>query len=120
MPNTTAITYNGGSATLNQITEGNNSSEYLLRTSDKEFRMKIRHSKEKAVGNAVALDRHNVELAIRTFPTAELPLGKTESAYVVIRSDPNSDGTAAALLVGALCDYVSGHSVALINWATTP
>jgi hypothetical protein len=120
MPNTTSITYGADTLTLNQITEGNNSSEYLYRDSYQEIRMKIRHSKEKAIGNAVPLDRHNVELTVRTFPTADHPLGKIESAYTVIRSDPNSNGAAAVLLNNALAAYTTAHAGSLVGWITTP
>lgn len=119
MPSTLTISYKGNPKVLTQITEGGNQSVYLLRTSTEEFRATVRHSKEKASGTAVALDRHNYEISVRTFPTAALPLGKTESAYVVVRSYPDSDGADAIALLDTLADSAISHDAALVGWQTT-
>jgi hypothetical protein len=116
MPDTVTVTIGATDKVLPMISEGNYSSEFLLRESDQEFRMKVRHSKEKAVGGATPLDRHNVELTIRTFPTADLPLGRTESVYAVIRSDPNSDGSTAAVIARGLGSFVVDKRAELIAW----
>jgi len=115
---TITLTFGGTPVTLNRISEGSYSSEYLLRDLNYEYRMKIRHSTEKASGGGTPLDRHNAELTVRTFPTTDLPLGKTETCYAVIRSNPNTNGSSSASTAGALCDFVSTNALALANWAT--
>lgn len=117
--NTLTISYDSDNKVLNQISEANGSSLYRLRESDKEYTVNVRHSTEKAVGGSAALERHNVELSIRTYPTADLPVGKTESAYIVIRSDPNSDGTGSIDLVASLVSLVVDHSLAIVEGLTT-
>lgn len=104
---------------LNQITEGNYSSEYFTRTSTAEYRMKVRHTKEKATGALPALDRHNIELTVRTFPSSTLPLGATNSVYAVIRSNPNSDGTDAIKLAVGLSNALFTNAAGLVGWSST-
>lgn len=115
---TTAMTYNASTITLQQIAEGNNSSEYLLRTATQEFRLRIRHSKEKAVGSAVPLDRHNVELSVRTFATATVP-AVTETSYFVARTNPDSDGTSGQMLIDCLSLFTKAQKIPLTGWITT-
>lgn len=98
------------------ISEGNFSSEYLVRSPTNEVRMKIRHSKEKATKGAVALDRHNVELSMTTFPSVTFPNGAFDQAYIVIRSNPNSDGASAVDIAKALCSVVAADAEAIVGW----
>jgi hypothetical protein len=109
----------GETKSLILISEGNYSSEYLLRESDKEYRMKIRHTKEKPTNGGVALDRHNVDLTVRTYPTDANPLGSTDNAYVVIRSNPNSNGSGSADLGVSLSEVVTNHATELVAWVST-
>lgn len=69
--NTIALTIAGASKTLTLINNDSYGSEYYLRESTQEFRMKIRHSKAKV--NSVSVDRHNVELTRLVFATASTP-----------------------------------------------
>lgn len=119
MSTTLPATIGGTSYSLVQITEGNYSSEYLTRSEANEVRLKVRHSSEKPTKGAVALDRHNVELSVRTFPTAEKPLGAFDQCYAIIRSDPNGSGSTAAALAVALAEIISGNADALVGWEST-
>jgi len=113
------VTFDSTPVTLNQITEGNYSSEYFARTDSREYRLKVRHTKEKAVGSQPGLDRHNVELTVRTFPTAEKPAGSTNTGYFVIRSDPNSDGVLAGEIATNLAAVLTDQASTLIAWGST-
>jgi hypothetical protein len=113
------LTIGGDPKALLLIEEGNYSSEYLLKESTAEYRLKIRHSKEKAPPGGVAMDRHNVDLTVRTYPTALLPNGSTDNAYVVIRSNPNSDGSVAVDIAGVLAEVLTTYAAALVAWAPT-
>jgi len=106
----------GTSYDLVLISEGNFSSEYLARTSSNEVRMKIRHTKEKAVKGAVPLDRHNVELSVTTFPTTGNVNGSFDQAYVVIRSNPASDGASSVDISTALASVVSDNANEIVGW----
>jgi len=109
----------GVTKSLLLIEEGNYSSEYLLKGTLDEVRLKIRHSKEKAPPGGVALDRHNVDLTIRTYPTALLPNGSTDNAYIVIRSNPNSDGSVAVDIANTLASVLVAYAEQLVAWAPT-
>lgn len=113
------LTIGGDPKSLLLIEEGNFSSEYLLKETTQEVRFKIRHSKEKAPPGGVAMDRHNVDLTVRTYPTAEMPNGSTDNAYVVIRSNPNSDGSMSADLGVALAEVLTAYATQLVAWAPT-
>lgn len=116
----TAITLNigGSDQVLAQISESSYSSEYMLRDTTKEYRMKIRHSQEKVAKGAPSVDRHNVELTVRTFPTDTMPLGSTDQAYIVIRSNPNSNGATAVDIATTLSNFLVNPGVleAIVGW----
>lgn len=117
--NTITFDYNGSPIELTQINEANGSSLYRLRDSHREYTVNVRHTTEKAVAGGVALDRHNLEFTVRTFPTADLPLGSTESAYVVMRSNPNSDGSGSVDIATSLASILAGNYSNLTNGLTT-
>lgn len=101
---------------LPKIDDGNYSSEFFLRGVDAEFRVKVRHSKERGAAGKPGLDRHNVELTKRTYPGVDTP-ERINTAYVVIRNDPNSDGSEAADLANALVAILTETAISdLIGW----
>jgi hypothetical protein len=112
------VTIAGTERTLNQISEGGGASEYLLRTATVEYRLLFRHSKEKSVKGAVPLDRHNIELTARTYPTDANPLGSIDQAYVVIRSNPNSDGSSSIAIAETLSAILFNQAEGLVQWIT--
>lgn len=113
------LTIGGDTKSLILIDEGNFSSEYLLRESTKEYRMKVRHTKEKSTAGSPGLDRHNIDLTVRTYPTDANPNGSTDNAYAVIRSNPNSSGSDSADLGVALADVITNHASELVAWVST-
>lgn len=114
---TITIVVNGGNKVLNKINQDSYGSEYLLRTSTEEYRMKIRNSKESVQKDGKAYDRHNVELTHTWFKTSTDP-EKVRQAYVVLRNTYDENMEQVAFVDKALADFVgSGTVIAdLLGW----
>lgn len=63
------ITVNAVPISLNKINQDSNGSEFLFRNATTEYRAKVRHSLLKANANGQVYERHNFELAVKTFAT---------------------------------------------------
>lgn len=104
------ITINNGAAkVLTLIKEGDYSSEYLLKDTLSEFRLKIRHSKTNA-----GQDRHNVELVESVYPTEAVPLGRQRKFYFVIENDID-DLTGPVANADAIADLAIATANAFLN-----
>jgi hypothetical protein len=114
---TISITVNTVAKVLNRINQDSYGSEYLLRESLQEFRLKIRHSTEKATNGSVQLDRHNIELTQKVFATATAAEIVRQS-YTIIRVPYNDDLTEAGYLVDGFVNYVDSATVQsdLLTW----
>jgi hypothetical protein len=62
-----------GAKVLNLINQDNYSSEYLLKDTLLETRVKIRHTKVKATTDWPAMERHNFELRVTVYATETVP-----------------------------------------------
>jgi len=98
------LTVNAVAKNLVRINQDTYSSEYLLRSTTNEFRLKIRNSSYRDKARNVMIDRHNVEFTETVFPVAPATLSTVRKTYVVIENqqgdtlaDPTYD--AAALFV---------------------
>jgi len=98
------LTVNAVAKNLVRINQDEYSSEYLLRSTTNEFRLKIRNTSYRDKARSVMIDRHNVEFTETVFPVAPATLSTVRKTYVVIENqqgdtlaDPTYD--AAALLV---------------------
>jgi hypothetical protein len=114
---TITVTVNAVAKVLNRINQDNYGSEYYLRSSTDEFRMKIRHSKESPQADGRVFDRHNVELTHVVYATPTVPELKriASSTFRVLSTD---DLVAAGYLTAAFIDYVDGGTVQadLLTW----
>lgn len=69
-----SATFTLGPKSLVRINQDQYSSEYYLRESDVEYRLRIRHQKvAPSAKYPLGLDRHNVELTETTFATSTVP-----------------------------------------------
>lgn len=98
---TISITISGSAKVLTKIRFDDYATEYLLRESLVEYRMKVRHTKA-ADPNKVTQDRHNVELTLTTFATSTTP-EYTEKFYFVTQANPGRSSVplAAGLMAWA-------------------
>jgi hypothetical protein len=98
------LTVNSVAKNLVRINQDQYSSEYLLRSTTNEFRLKIRNSSYLDKARKVMIDRHNVEFTETVFPVAPATLSTVRKTYIVLENqqgdtlaDPTYD--AAALFV---------------------
>nr|UJQ85454.1 MAG: putative coat protein [Leviviridae sp.] len=115
---TFTITVNAVAKILNRINQDNYGSEYLLREALQEFRMKVRHSKQKpAKAGARDLDRHNLEITQTIFAVGDV-LEIVRTVYLVYTVPYNDDLTQATYLAAAFGTVANNATVQsdLMTW----
>jgi hypothetical protein len=115
---TITITINSVAKVLNRIADDGYTSEYYLRGTTDEFRMKIRHSSylAKDRGN-VRVDRHNVEFTQRVYAVAPATVDVVRKSYIILENNAN-DGVTDPLNfnLGFVAFFNSGNVTKLINF----
>lgn len=99
---TLTITFDGESKVLVKINQDAYSSEYLLRETDSQFKLSVRHSTANRSG--VVYDRHNVELARTVYAVDTVP-EFIQRAYFVFentKSDVDATDSMVSLATWAL------------------
>jgi hypothetical protein len=112
---TISITVNAVAKTLKKINQDSYSSEYLLRETDGEYRMKVRHSTDKALVRGELMDRHNVELSRTVYGTAPDD-GYTVIVGSTLRNPQRIAGLEVDQYSDALADWVKANGVLLVGW----
>lgn len=117
--NPLVITLGGSGGTaknLTRVTQDNYGSEYLLRESTQEFRVKIRHTKETPRVGQPQLERHNFELTQTIYGTSGDP-DTVRQAYLVLRNSKNDVAGDVSDLGEALSYFLDqAHFLDLIGW----
>lgn len=114
---TATITINAVAKVLNRINQDNYGSEYYLRSTTEDYRMKIRHSKESPQADGRVMDRHNVEITHTVFATSTTPeIKRIYSGTTRVYS--TDDLTAAGYLFAGAIDYLDSSTVQgdLLTW----
>jgi hypothetical protein len=115
---TLTITINSVAKVLTRINQDKYSSEYFLRETDGQFKLRIRNSsyQDRTRGGA-AVDRHNVEVIHSLNPVAPALYGVCRKAYFVLEND-QADTTTNALNfdLGVLGFGTSANVTKLLNW----
>lgn len=88
---TLTITINSVAKVLNRINQDQYSSEYFLRGTTEEFRLKIRHTSYTNSVTGKLTDRHNVELVQTVYPVAPATVATIRKSYVVLENE-RADG----------------------------
>lgn len=114
---TLTITVNAVAKILTRIKQEGYGSEYLLRSTTEEYRLKIRHSKEAPKTDGKVFDRHNVELTHTVFATSTTP-EIIRQEYVVIRNSYMDDLTQVGYGLSGFTAYVNNATVQsdLLTW----
>lgn len=114
---TIAITINAVAKTLNRINQDNYGSEYLLRESLQEFRVRIRHQTENAKNGEEPFERHQFEVTQTVFKTSTDP-EVVRQAYSVFRHRKGDSLTSVGYLTAGLVDYLDSGTVQtdLLTW----
>lgn len=114
---TLTITINAQAKILVRINQDNYSSEYFLRETDGEFRLRIRNTKyvDKTRGS-ISVDRHNVELTHTVYPVAPATLNTIRKTYTVFE---NQTGDAlvnsSKFVVGAIGFLTEANVLKMLN-----
>lgn len=107
---TLTLVINGGNKVLNRINQDNYGSEYFLRGTTDEYRVKIRHSKEAAQKDGTVNDRHNVEITHTIYATSSTKQ-VVRQFYLVGRVPQDDDLTNAGYLFAGVVDYLDNATV---------
>jgi len=103
---TITVTINAVAKVLTRINQDGYSSEYLLRETTGDFRLKIRHTNYTNKTSGKVIDRHNVELVQTVYPVSPATVSTTRKAYTVLeneRVDPVTESSISTLaLLGSL------------------
>ena len=86
---TLTFTINSVAKVLTRINQDKYSSEYFLRETTGEFRVRIRNTSyvDKSRSVPVTVDRHNVELSQTIYPVSPSLLSTVRKAYAVVEND---------------------------------
>lgn len=110
-----SITVNAVALTLKKVNQDNFSSEYLLKETSGEYRMKIRHSTEKALVQGETMERHNVEFSHLVYGTAPDD-GYNTIISTTIRNPKRIAAAEVDQLSDGLADFVKANGVLLVGW----
>ena len=115
---TLTITINAVAKVLNRVNQDGYGSEYYLRETDGQFRLKLRNSsyKDKTRGN-VGVDRHNIELTHTVFPVAPATTPTVRKYYSVLENDQNDSVVSSAKFAAGVSGFqTEANFTKLLNW----
>lgn len=114
----TTITINAVAKNLIRINQDGYSSEYLLKETTGEYRLRIRNTSyvDKARGGK-KVDRHNVELTYTIYPVAPVIYPEIRKVYAVFENDIGSDSALMAKTVAGLSTFLTeANATKMINF----
>lgn len=109
------ITVNAVAKALKKINQDSYSSEYLLRETDGEWRLKIRHSAEGKLLRGENMDRHNVEFTRTVFGVSPDD-GYSIVVSTTLRNPVRIAGAEVDQVSDGLADWVKANGVLLTGW----
>lgn len=95
---------------LVRINQDQYSSEYLLRSTTDEYRLRIRNTSYLDRKRNVLVDRHNVEFSRTIFPVAPATLSTIRKVYTVIENQQGDDPTGSVHTARGLFDWLIASS----------
>jgi hypothetical protein len=117
IPNPLVITYNAVAKNLPRINQDSYGSEYFLKETTQEFRVRIRHSKEAPDKNGISHDRHNVELTMTIYAVSPATIDEVRQVYVVMRNRKTTPSASIANLGDTLSGLLTNAVYQdLANW----
>lgn len=114
---TITITINSVAKVLNRINQDGYSSEYFLRSSTEEFRLKLRNTSYTNSTTGKVTDRHNVELVQTVYAVSPATVPTIRKAYTVLENE-RVDGLTEPLNfdLGYVAFLTSANITKLINY----
>jgi hypothetical protein len=115
---TITITIDADAKVLNRINQDGYTSEYFLRESDGNLRLKLRNTSYKDKSrNGIGVDRHNIELVHTLFPVAPAVQPTIRKYYAVLENDQSDDVTLSAVFALGVVDFQTDvNLMKLLNW----
>ncbi len=114
---TLTITINSVAKVLTRVNQDGYSSEYLLRETTGDFRLKIRNSTYTDKQRGATVNRHNVELTQTVYPVSPATLSTIRKFYSVLENDSTSlvvdDAKFAA---GSVSFLTEANFTKMLNW----
>lgn len=115
---TITITINAIAKILNRVNQDSYGSEYYLRETLGQFRLKLRNSTyaDKTRGS-IKVDRHNVELVHTVFPVAPATIPTIRKFYSVLENDQVDPVVDSAKFgAGTAAFLTEANLTKLLNW----
>lgn len=114
---TITITIDAVAKVLNRINQDNGGSEYFLRGSDDDFRLKIRHTSYVSKASGRTIDRHNVEFVQTVYPVAPETISLVRKSYLVLEAE-RSDGVDPPhdFCLGYVAFFTTGNITKILNY----
>lgn len=113
---TLTITIDGVAKALNRINQDGYASEYLLRESAGEYRLKIRNSSFVDKTRGVTVDRHGVDFTHTVYGVAPAP-NTVRHSYMVIENDhPDAVSSIEDFNLGYVAFFSSANILKLLNF----
>jgi hypothetical protein len=106
----TTVTIDGNAKALVRINQDQYSSEYLLRSTTDEFRLRIRNNSFLDRKRNVTMDRHNVELIQTIFPVAPATLSTVRKAYIVLENQQGDTLTDPVKMAAGLYAWLTAST----------
>jgi len=114
---TITLSINSVNKVLNRVNQDNYSSEYLLKETDGEFRMRLRNSSYVDKARGVKVDRHNVEVIHTVYPVSPATTPIIRKTYSVFENDVGDTLTTVVKEVKGTVDFHSETNIGkLLNW----
>jgi len=119
-PDTVTITVNAVAKVLTRVNSGQDyASEYRLRGTLDEYKLRIRHStyNDKAIRPGLVINRHNVEFTHTVFPVAPSTTPTIRKTYVVAEESSNDDVNAVQKFdEGFMAFFSAANITKLLNY----
>ena len=113
---TITITRNAVPKALSKINQDQYSSEYFLKEALAEFRLKVRHTKDKVAAGAMPRDRHVITFTETVYPTLTSAAVVRQSSVTLVGSYSDNSEEQVYDASGLLSYCTTGTLTKLINW----
>jgi len=114
---TITVTINSVAKVLNRINQDGYSSEYFLRSSTDDFRLRLRNSTYNDKTRGVKVDRHNIELIHTIYPVAPATLSTIRKHYSVLENDSTDTIADVSKFAAGVCAFqTEANYLKMLNW----
>lgn len=114
---TLTITINAVAKVLNRINQDGYSSEYYLKSSTDDFRLRLRNSSYNDKTRGIKVDRHNIELVHTVFPVAPATLSTIRKYYSILENDSTDVNVDVSKFAKGMSDFqTEANFLKMLNW----